>query len=228
MYSGMIEDAFGQLRALTPAPTVPVAPPGTEEVQLHTRLGNGIRRGLECVVELPDTEDAHRETANRVIEVLGPKPLTERTKRETRFALAADVRQRVKGMAGAVADLPPAPGGRAFGELIDRWCALGDRFGDEIAAREAPVETTDNTAAGTATSKLVGLINRARAALRDEVAYDETLPRTLEQDVFGLYDALLAAQTPRKKQRKVGQAKPAPTPAPQPFPQPAPQSPPTP
>jgi hypothetical protein len=225
MYVGMIEGASAQLRALTPAPAVPVPPPSTEEVEQHTRLGNAIRCGLEFVVELPETEDEERETANRVIEVLGSKPLNERTRRETRFALAADVRQRVKGMAEAVARLPLAPGGRAFGDLIDRWCALGDRFGDQIATREVAADKKDNKAAGTATSKLVGLINRARAALRDEVAYDETLPRTLEQDLFGLYDALLAAQTPRKKPRKAGQAKPAPAPA---SPLPAPQSPPTP
>jgi hypothetical protein len=70
---------------------------------------------------------------------------------------------------------------------------MADAVVDGRVARSQPKEEAPKENAATPVSRLNGLIFRARAALRDEIEFDPTLPPTLETEVFGLYDALLEA-----------------------------------
>jgi hypothetical protein len=188
----------------------------------HSGLGRFIWYGLAAVAAAPQFDSPVRRAAEKVQAVIGKRPPSLTAKAALRVERAAVVRREVARLPAEVAALPPAPGGEAFGTCIARWCDQGRAFSNGlVSARVAegqPVEAPDST--GTKVNRLNGLITRARAALRDEVAYDLTLPRTLEAEVFGLYDTLLevhraevAAQARRTAQPAAAPPPAAPVPA---------------
>jgi F0F1-type ATP synthase membrane subunit b/b' len=83
----------------------------------------------------------------------------------------------------------------------------------------ADLDTGARAAAGTLRSQTVGLLNRARAAIADDVAQNEKLPRDLDGQIFGYLDELeerreaaaRAAKAASKKAeaKKAEEAKPA-------------------
>jgi hypothetical protein len=196
LYLGPIEE---ELRALERLPAEEAAPgpdPLAEAVTAHGDLGRAIWFALATVAASPDFAPEVRAAATRVREAFGPRAPSTRARAAHRVERAAVVRRAMAGLADELARLPPAPGGGTIAEWIERWCEAGSGFGANLVGRRvADLERAPAPAAlslGSLVGRCNGLILRARAALRDEMAYDPAIPRTAETEVFGLFDGLLA------------------------------------
>ncbi len=210
--------------------------PSGETLQAHTDLGLAIWYGLAGLATNLECDAATRGAAVRTRDLFGGKPMSPHMRPEQRVERAAAVRSELPSREAEMALLTAAPGGAALVRWIHEWCAvaagMAEGFVDAAVERKkaAPRAASEDTK-GTKVRRLLGLVNRARVALRDEVAHDERLPRTLETEVYALYDRLLAAQpAPRKRDRKktaAGAPKASNTPA-TPSPSDAPPAPPAP
>jgi hypothetical protein len=211
IYLSAIERELAQLkeavRAAEASDEVAEATTVAEDLRTHTALANTLWFGLSAVVADPAFDTSVKGAAAKVLAGLGEQP-KEKTRAATRFAQASAIRTRMADLQPELALLPAPIGGGTFAERIERMCVVGARFKGELiegvvreAAASPPPVTGRNIAA--AVQRLNGLLGRARATLRDEVAYKESLPRTLEAEVFGLFDELLEARRAQpKKSRK--------------------------
>jgi hypothetical protein len=179
------------------APIPAGADPMKAELQIHSALGKAIWNGLTMLATDPDLDREVREAAGRVREGFGPKAPDARALPAERVKAASRVRGSMAGRADDLAKLPPLPAG-TVGQRIERWCSIGAGLTEELiearVSNETAAEEAPPTRAMHDVTRLNSLIVQARAALRAEVAFDANLPRTLETECFGLYDALMETQ----------------------------------
>jgi hypothetical protein len=181
-------------------PRAPIADDGDPiqaEIRLHNALGQAIWSGLTMLMADPDLDAAVTEAAARVREGFGPKAPALRALPGDRVKEASRVRDEMAARADDLAKLPPLPAG-TVGQRIERWCSIGAGLTEELiearVSNETAAEEAPPTRAMHDVTRLNSLIVQARAALRAEVAFDANLPRTLETECFGLYDALMETQ----------------------------------
>jgi hypothetical protein len=196
MYVGQLTRAVEAL--VRPAGAPVATDPETEALRAHSERGSAVWYALSAVAACPDFDDETRAAATRVLSLFPAKPAARATVAE-RVEQAAAVRAALPGLAGDLARLPSAPGGGSFEGWIRRWCDAGSDFADTLihvamGGEPAPVSRRSR---GSEMGAVSGLIVRARATLRDEMAYDATLPATLDAELFGLYDQLLEARRER-------------------------------
>jgi hypothetical protein len=197
-----------ELRALerSPPEEAPAAPdPSVEAMRAHGELGCAIWFALSAVAKGPDYGAEVRAAATRVRDGFGARAPSTRARAAHRVERAAVVRRTMAGLAGELARLPALPGGGTLAAWIERWCEAGSALGaDLVGDVVAEVERVPEPAPmlpGSLTGRCNGLIIRARAALRDEMAYDPEVARTVDAEVFGLFDQLLAEHRSRAEAR---------------------------
>jgi hypothetical protein len=193
LYLGPIEAGLRAMQASPGGPAPAVAPASDEALKAHTDLGKAIWNGLAMVAAAPLFVAETRAAAMRVRDAFGARPLGARATATTRVQRAAVVRHAMEARSEDLAMLPPVAGDATFAAWIAQWCEAGSAFGDGLV--EAAVAEARGTPARrplrTIVGRLNGLIVRARRSLRDELDADPSLPRTLEAEVFGLYDRLI-------------------------------------
>jgi hypothetical protein len=83
------------------------------------------------------------------------------------------------------------PDGATAYEWVSQFLDEGDTIGQLLSDR-AFIEAGSDGAAAAASlrASTIGLLGRARDALRDEVTYNPALPRNIEAVVFGYFDVL--------------------------------------
>lgn len=194
LYAGPIERAADAVHAApaAAAPDVEREEALRSECELHTAKARTLWMGLETLGSDPDVDGATQAAAGRVLDALGKRP-TRRTAASARYTQSVTVLGKLPALRADLALLPVAAGGAGFEALITRWCEVGKGLTDDLVAevmreRAPPKEAVQVMVL---VQRLNGLINRARAALRDEVGDDARLPRSLEDEVFGLYDTML-------------------------------------
>jgi hypothetical protein len=195
MYAAPIAAAARVLARPAPTPVVAVDAEA-EALRAQQARGRAIANGLTAVSECPEFDAETRSAATRVLAAFGSRP-TVRATAAARVEQAAAVRAEMATLADDLARLPTAPGGETFAAWIERWCDAGSAFADGLIAAALEDEAPSRDARrsrGTAMGRVNGLLVRARVALRDEISFDETLPRTLETELFGLYDQLFEAR----------------------------------
>jgi hypothetical protein len=200
-YLAPIESAYDALTAAAPEAVADedAGPTLAEARATHNDLGQGLWHSLAGVAALPLFTDEVKAAARRVKAALGEAAPNPRMSSQQRIERAVVVRRELAGLGAELARLPAAPNGETYAVLLGRWCDQGRDFArwlvEAQVAATKPAEARESS--GTLVSRLTGLLTRARAALRDEVRYRPALPRTLEQEVFGLYDTLLAERQER-------------------------------
>jgi hypothetical protein len=196
------------LEALT-RPAAPAAPapanPLTVALHAHTEDGRAIWYGLSSLALSAALPVAVREAAARVVAEFDGRAPSARHLPAERVVQATLLRARLAERRADLDVLPPAPGGERWGAWLDRWCAAGVALGGElvgaaVAREQGAPEAPPGPTVANVVNHLNGLLLRARRALRDEVDADPTLPRTLEAEVFGLYDSLVQARRRRVEQ----------------------------
>jgi hypothetical protein len=205
VYARLIDQALDAL--VQPAPVVEPAPadPLATAMQAHTEDGRALWFGLSSVALSGGVPVAAREAATRVLALFGGKAPGARMLPAERVVQATLLRAQLRDRAADLALLPLAPAGVSYATWLDRWCEAGidlaDRLVDAAVARgqEAP-DAPGALPIASQVTRLNGLLRRARHALRDEIAIDPALPRTLEAEVFGLYDSLVEARRHRAEQ----------------------------
>jgi hypothetical protein len=206
LYVGQIEDACSALKSARPKAATKANAEAKDAFRVHTNFGSAIWHGLQCVADCPVFDDAVREGATSIRDAFGPRAPSLRNRLAERIELTVSVRDDLREKEPALLRLPAAPGGGTFADWIGRWCDDGRRLtadviGDRVA-RRARARVDPGPTAPALLSRLNALLLRARAALRDEIAYDVELPRDLEEKVFGLYDSLLEARQARAASRQ--------------------------
>jgi hypothetical protein len=205
LYVGQIQLAYDALAKPAPVREVSDAALEREALRAHDALGLGIWYGLASVAACPVFDVPVQEAAGRVKAAFGEKAPSPRWNAEARARRASQVRRDLEPRAADLAKLPPTPAGDRYEGWIRRWCDEGRGFVGRDAKGAA--ESSTEEAVALRTMRLSGLVSRARKALRDEVAFDASLPRDLEADVFGLFDRLLedykarvaATRSPRRR-----------------------------
>ncbi len=219
LYVGPIERSVAELKALVrdaAAPRVIVPSAMKELLRVHTAQSKVLWHGLSAIAEDTTLAPEVSAGASEVLAALGRQP-TKKTRAATRVAQASAVRARLADLEAALARLPSPAGGGDFGARAVRWCDLGEGLTGELvggALRGETARRPPGRGRGIAheLQRLNGLLNRARATLRDELADDATLPPTLETQLFTLYDELLEARRALARPKRAA-AKPVAKPA---------------
>jgi hypothetical protein len=218
VHVGRIEVEVRALRAAGPVAIAAVPNDVAARVDLHTAQGAALWYQLLALQMNPALGDEVNAAATRVREALGTKAPNPRTLAATRVAQASALRARLEGLQPDLAALPAPHGGESFAARIHDWCERAGQLAEDLVREAvARAEAAPDTSPGPtrAVRQLHALLARARAALRDEVASDATLPRTLEAEAFGLYDQLREARRRRRRpaRKKAVKAPASPTPA---------------
>jgi len=155
---------------------------------VYDGYGGAIWHLTEAVLRAPKVSEALRATLTAVRERFIPE-LAELKRSHADEAAAAA--RRAPDLAAMKAELRaiPTPDGRT---LYD-WCGGYLRAGKELDGllqRRAGVTPTDRRAVGTVRSRCVGLLNRCRAALADELDDDATQAAAVDAALFAYLDAL--------------------------------------
>lgn len=185
----------------------------TSDVQNITALGKALWKGLESVSDDPTFSEAVRAAARRVLSVLGPKAPSSRVRPAARVARASTVRERLPDIAAALAMLPLSSGGVSFAARIEQWCTAAEEVREgivDVVVKRDQAQPASALVLAKAVVRVNQLLRRARATLRDEIAFDPAVPRTLESELFGLMDELALARRPATRRGKgAARAKPA-------------------
>jgi hypothetical protein len=157
---------------------------------VHDGYGGAIWHLTEAVLRAPKVSEALRATLTAVRERFIPE-LAELKRSHADEAAAAA--RREPDLAAMKAELKaiPTPDGRT---LYD-WCANYLRAGKELDAilrRRADVAPTDRSGLGTLRGRCVGMLNRFRAALADELDDDAAQAAAVDAALFAYLDALEA------------------------------------
>lgn len=157
---------------------------------VHDGYGGAIWHLTEAVLRAPKVSEALRATLTTVRARFIPE-LAELKRSHADEAAAAA--RREPDLAAMKAELKaiPTPDGRT---LYD-WCAGYLRAGKELDGllqRRAGVAPTDRTGVGTVRSRCVGMLNRFRAALADELDDDAAQAAAVDAALFAYLDALEA------------------------------------
>lgn len=83
------------------------------------------------------------------------------------------------------------PDGGTLAEWFEEFIAAGKKSGDLLYNRsEKLAEVSQRTEAGRLRSECIGMLGEFRTVVRREVDQRPELPRTLEQELFGMFDTL--------------------------------------
>ena len=185
----------------------------------HDGLGSSIWYVLEGYLRNPSTPAEQLEAAKRIraafIPALGDLTASYATEAEAAI-------KRKPALKTLKADLKmfPIAGGLSLYDWVSDFLDAGQSL-HELLSNRADVDESGRKDAGKLRGNTIGLLNRCRAALADEMDDNAKLPRNLDQQVFAYFDelesmrasSLAAAATATKATKAAKAAKAAAAPA---------------
>jgi hypothetical protein len=156
----------------------------------HDGLGRGIWLQTESYMQLPNVPADVLAAAKRIRAAFIP----ELARLQEPYADQAEAaKSRAAAIGTLEADLKKFP--LASGQTLYDWAVAFNASGEKLSAllsKRGDVDTKARKAASKLRSEAVGLLNRVRAAVADEVAANPALPRDLDAQIFGYFDVLEA------------------------------------
>jgi len=156
----------------------------------HDGLGRGLWLQTESYLRLPNVPAEVLAAAKRIRAAFIP----ELGRLQESYA---DEAQAAKSRAAAIitleADLKSFP--LAAGQTLYDWAVGFNASGEKLStllSMRGDIDTKSRKAAAKLRSETVGLLNRLRAALADDIDVNPTLPRDLDAQIFGYFDVLEA------------------------------------
>lgn len=175
----------------------------------HDGLGAAIWHTTEAYYRSPRTSPEILDAAGRIRAEFIPTLLDL----QASYADEADAAiARKKTLSRHKADLKlfPVAEGETLLDWVTAFLDAGERLNTLLSER-ADMPQASRKGAGSLRSATIGLLNRLRAGLADELAHDPKLPRDLDARVFGYFDQLhgprLTAATQAKAKKKKDEAK---------------------
>jgi hypothetical protein len=159
-----------------------------ETDNLHDGLGYAVWHYTEAYFRNPKTPTEQLDAAKRIRAAFIPT-LVELSASYATEAEAAI--QRKPSLKTLKADLKmfPVADGLTLLDWVSDFLDAGQSLHELLSSR-ADVDDTGRKDAGTLRSTTIGLLNRCRSAIADELADDAKLPRNLDQQVFAYFDEL--------------------------------------
>lgn len=186
--------------------------PLTAELDLvdtkHDGFGGAIYYATEIYVHLPDADPGVVATAARIRQAFVPELAELQAAYAIEADRAADRRPLLKSMKADLQSIPVAGGGTLL-DVASSFLDAGDELDELLSNRADALPRGSRKQAASLRSTTIGLLNRLRADLVNEVRKNPKLPRDLETRVFGYFDTL-------GDMHASGAAKPAPKPVPAP------------
>lgn len=143
----------------------------------------------EVVLRDPDVSAELKASAERVRETFAPA-LGETQKKYTVEASRAKQRRKVLAdLEGDLKALKHPDGVRDAYVIAERGVTAGEKI-DELLSGRADATPESRAEASLLLSKGIGMVNRMRSAVRDELGCNEDLPRDLEKQIFAYWDDL--------------------------------------
>ncbi len=158
----------------------------------HDGLGLALWHLCHAYLALPDAPPEVRAAAERILAAFVPVRRELHARYATEAARARAHRPMLTELAADLALLPVAGGGTAASwatAFVDAGDGLDDLLSNRATAL-ADGEGASGPRAIATRARTLGVINRARAAIGDDLVDDPSLPRNLDALVFGYFDLL--------------------------------------
>jgi hypothetical protein len=191
----------------------------SEKDEIHDGHGGAVWFVTEGYLRNPRTSPEQLEAIKRIRAAFIP------TLKDLSASYATEAEAAIKRKPALVtleADLKlfPIAGGLTLRDWVTDFLDAGQSL-SELLSDRADVDDSGRKDAGKLRSETVGLLNRFRGALADEVDDNTALPRNLDQQVFAYFDelegmraaSLAAAAAAAKAARVAAAAVPVPAPA---------------
>jgi hypothetical protein len=194
VYLPLLDQRRREIEALPPAVVEAGAPhaDALRDTDLkHDALGEAIYFLGRALEEHPATPPEVRAAARGTRLWMVPRRAVLRRSYADEAAAALDHRRELAGMEAQLR-LVPVPGGTLY-DWAQEYIATGEALHELLTKRADAAPTIDQKtrlAAGHLRSSTLGLLNRMRQALTDELAANPNLPRDLEAQLFGYMDEL--------------------------------------
>ncbi len=166
----------------------PLASELAEADALHDGIGISAWHMTESYFRNPNTPAEQLDAARRIRAAFIPT-LLELSASYATEAEAAIKRQPLLKTLKADLQMFPIAGGLTMFDWVSDFLAAGQSLHGMLSER-ADVDDTGRKDAHTLRTSTIGLLNRCRAALADEMDDNAKLPRNLDQQVFAYFDEL--------------------------------------
>lgn len=189
-YEPMLANRRTAINALPAALTggKPLAAELAEADALHDGIGFSIWYNTESYFRSPSTPVEQLDAAKRIRAAFIPALIDLSASYATEAEAAIQRQPQLKTLKADL-KLFPIAGGLTMYDWVSDFLAAGQSLHRMLSER-ADVDDTGRKDAGTLRTTTIGLLNRCRAALADEMADNAKLPRTLDQQVFAYFDEL--------------------------------------
>ncbi len=158
----------------------------------HDGFGAALWHLCHAYLALPDAPPEVRAAAERIVAAFVPERRELTASYATEAARARTHRPKLTELATDLA-LLPVSGGDTAATWASEFVAAGDGIDDLLSGRATIMAESTGVSgaqAGALRSRALGVVNRARAAIRDDIEDDPTLPRNLDALIFGYLDLL--------------------------------------
>ncbi len=214
VYEPLLREQSERINALPPALVDegrPLAAQLGEGDVLHDAWGLAIWHLNEAYRIVPKLDPALRAVTALVNRHVIARPADVRDSYPTEAARAADRKKAMPKIKAELAKIPVVDG--TLATWVAEYNVAGEAIGVLLAARGAKTAETGGETAEKSPAVLraetVGLLNRARSTLADEVRRNKKLPRNLDAQIFGYFDTLLQLRADREAQSVEAPASPA-------------------
>ena len=159
-----------------------------EADETHDGLGGSVWFNTEGYFRNPNTPADQLEAAKRIRAAFIPAMVDLSASYATQAEAAIKRKPLLKTLKADLKMFPIA-GGLSLYDWVSDFLDSGQSL-HELLSNRADVDDTGRKDAGKLRGSTVGLLNRCRAALADEMDDNAKLPRNLDQQVFAYFDEL--------------------------------------
>lgn len=166
-------------------------------------FGGSIFNYLDAIEQVPGLSDTTYAAAKRIRSAFVPQRSVLTDSYAEEAAAAHKNRDKVAELENDL-KLFPVPEGKTLFDWVGAFLTAGDTLA-ELLHQRAVVTSASESSGGKLRSDTIGMLFQFRATLRTEIAENESLPRDLEDQVFGFFDELAN----RRAQKPAPEAPPA-------------------
>lgn len=211
LYEPVLRDKLAKINALPEAMTggKPLAEAMSETDDAHDGFGSAIWFLTEAYLRCPEVSADTRAAIERIRDTFIPELDIIRAPYADEVEAAMRHKDNIVALESDLKSIPIADG-----KSLYDWCAAfiakGEQLGHLLSQR-ADLTAISRVEASKLRGATVGTIGRMRAALADEIAFDENLPRDLDAQLFSYFDELdeMAAQAAAARNRPASVLPPA-------------------
>lgn len=203
-YLARLQQVRGEMEALPPAliQSKPLAQQLAEVDDRHDDHGAALWHLSECYRRLPDASAEARAAATFIQERLITRLGELQSSYADEAAKAKERKPLLKSAEAMLTALPVAGGGSAF-SVASAFLAQGELLSELLSQRATQSAEqegeADRSRAGHLRNTGLGLLNRFRGAVSDELEANPTLPRDLDARLFTFLDERIRGRASGKK-----------------------------